>query len=304
MQYEAHELSLAFPDMPAEQFRRLAEDVKAHGLLHDIVLLDGKILDGRHRYRACIQSGVVPRFRAFAEGSPDEFCGGDPVAYVTSENAARRQLSPSQLAHAVAAMADYEKRKALARRQANLKQNTEVVNPPLRESGKTAELLAAKAGVGEKLVRQAIKVREQGTPELNAAVAAGEIKVNQAEKLAALKPESQRQIVAIADKAARDKEAKRRLGIANSKKSASLAKAVTVTAPGSEFVRHTLGRIEHLASAILPGQTTRDDFVSRFVAEFDFSDPLLSRQLERCLACIDALTYLRTVCNARMRQAA
>lgn len=71
------------------------------------MLLEGKILDGRHRYRACLETGVAPAFR--------EYDGSDPVAYVTAENAARRHLTESQLAHAVAAMKPYEERKAKER---------------------------------------------------------------------------------------------------------------------------------------------------------------------------------------------
>ncbi len=74
--YVSHELSLAFPDMPPDQFARLAADVKANGLHHVIVLYEGAILDGRYRYRACVDGGVEPRFT--------EYTGEDPVAYVTS----------------------------------------------------------------------------------------------------------------------------------------------------------------------------------------------------------------------------
>lgn len=197
MDYQPHELSMAFPDMSAEQFSRLCADVKANGLLHPIMLFEGKILDGRHRYRACIKVGITPRF--------EEYTGTDPVSYVTSENAARRHLTASQIAHAVAAMAGWEREQARKRQAAAGKANLPGARESASigadsESGRVREVLAAKAGVGIKTVERAIAVREHGTEALNAKVAAGAITVNEAEKIAKLKPASQDRIAAIDDK--------------------------------------------------------------------------------------------------------
>ena len=60
---QAHGLSLAFPEMDDVEYRELCEAIDQHGSLReDIVLLDGKVLDGRHRYRACIDLGIQPTF--------------------------------------------------------------------------------------------------------------------------------------------------------------------------------------------------------------------------------------------------
>lgn len=194
MDYQPHELSMAFPDMSAEQFSRLCADVKANGLLHPIMLFEGKVLDGRHRYRACIKVGAAPRFETYA--------GDDPVSYVTSENAARRHLTASQIAHAVAAMAGWEREQARKRQGTRTDLTSGPVGPDVdaSERGRTAEILANKAGVGTNTVKRAIAVREHGTEALNAKVAAGAITVNEAEKIAKLKPASQDRIAAIDDK--------------------------------------------------------------------------------------------------------
>jgi hypothetical protein len=52
-----------------------------------IATYEGKILDGRHRYEAAIKAGVDPIFAEF-QGTKEE-----AIAYVTSENVARRHLS-------------------------------------------------------------------------------------------------------------------------------------------------------------------------------------------------------------------
>lgn len=44
-------------------FIELREDIKKNGLLVPVVLRDGKVLDGRHRLKACIQLGVDIAYR-------------------------------------------------------------------------------------------------------------------------------------------------------------------------------------------------------------------------------------------------
>jgi len=78
-----------------EQLYDLVEDIKKHGLRHPIILYKGKILDGRHRYEACLTAGVKPRT---VDG--DKYFGIEDdaaaVAYVISANIHRRHLTAEQ----------------------------------------------------------------------------------------------------------------------------------------------------------------------------------------------------------------
>ncbi len=53
-----HELAATTPTMTTSQFDALVRDIDINGQLDPVVLYRGKIIDGRHRYRALIQLGV------------------------------------------------------------------------------------------------------------------------------------------------------------------------------------------------------------------------------------------------------
>src|SRR5688500_20160434 len=86
---EFHELADIVPLMEGEAFERLVEDVRSNGVLDAIVLYEGKILDGRNRYRALteINKGQPPTERMshpeikFEERYPHT----DPADFVRSE---------------------------------------------------------------------------------------------------------------------------------------------------------------------------------------------------------------------------
>ena len=99
---QQHPLSAAFPAMQGMDFNALTQDIAVNGLHLPITLLNGMIIDGWHRYLACLESGVAPQF----EDLPDS---ADPVAFVRSRNLHRRDLTPSQRAAAVVACCEWAK---------------------------------------------------------------------------------------------------------------------------------------------------------------------------------------------------
>jgi ParB-like nuclease domain len=88
---EPHPLADRFPLIEGEEFDHLVDDIRTHGQREPIVLHEGKILDGRNRYRACLEAGKQPKVRQF-----DPRTEGSPEAFVISVNLKRRHLTSKQ----------------------------------------------------------------------------------------------------------------------------------------------------------------------------------------------------------------
>jgi hypothetical protein len=96
--FEAHPAACIFPMLDHEAFERLKIDIGANGQREMIVFLGDKIIDGRNRYKACVELGIDPDTCELSD------CD-DPVAYVLSKNLHRRQLRISQKAMCAARLA-------------------------------------------------------------------------------------------------------------------------------------------------------------------------------------------------------
>jgi site-specific DNA-methyltransferase (adenine-specific) len=82
-QLKNHPAADAFPMMDAARLDELKADIAANGQREPITVCDGMILDGRNRYRACIELGIEPETRKYS---------GDPWAFAWSLNGERRDL--------------------------------------------------------------------------------------------------------------------------------------------------------------------------------------------------------------------
>jgi N6-adenosine-specific RNA methylase IME4/ParB-like chromosome segregation protein Spo0J len=165
-----HPLADIFPLIEGAEFAELVEDIRRNGLIEPIVLHEVQILDGRNRYRACIEAGIEPTFTPFR--------GDDPVSFVISLNLKRRHLDESQ-------------RAMVAAKLANLKRGDNQHSEGL-PIGRSSELL----NVGERSVARAREVVDHGAPELQRAVERGDVSVSAAADVATLPEEEQGEIVA------------------------------------------------------------------------------------------------------------
>lgn len=165
-----HPIADVFPLLEGEEFESLCKDIKAHGLRDPIALLDGKILDGRNRWRACEAAGVKPVW--------EPFIGKDPFAYVVSKNLKRRHLDESQRAMAAARM---------ARLQKGANQHASIDACSQQDA---ADVL----NVSRPSVQRARKVQDEAEPEIIAQVDAGNIAVSRAAEVAILPKPAQKRV--------------------------------------------------------------------------------------------------------------
>lgn len=175
---EDHPIAEIFPLMSDAELSQLADDIEANGLRDPIWLYEGKILDGRNRYRACVSKDIDHRV--------EHYKGKNPVAFSLSKNLHRRHLTESQRAMVAARIANILPGETL-------NSGSRAANLPL---GKTTQKQAAEMlSVGERTVRDAVKVKDHGTPELVKAVEAGEVSVSAAAEVADLPKAEQKKAV-------------------------------------------------------------------------------------------------------------
>jgi len=113
--YEFHPLANIFPLIEGQAYSDLMADVQRNGVLSPVWLYDGKILDGRNRYRAARAMGVKFETR--------DYIGIDPASFVVSLNLHRRHLTESQRAAVAVKLANRRRRPSgrLRGRCANLR---------------------------------------------------------------------------------------------------------------------------------------------------------------------------------------
>jgi hypothetical protein len=86
-----HPATEGLPLMTLPERNELGLDLKKNGQRLPIVLLDGKIIDGRNRYLACIANKIEPNVLRLSVK--------DPKAYVASMNYFRRHWSTQERSH-------------------------------------------------------------------------------------------------------------------------------------------------------------------------------------------------------------
>ncbi len=178
---EFHPVADLFPLMQGGEFDELVADIREHGLLEPIWLYEGRILDGRNRWRACQVVGVEPETRCYE--------GDDPVGFVVSLNLTRRHLDESQ-------------RAMVGSKLANMRQGSRTdlqprANLPEVSNGQAAELM----NVSERSIKSAKKIQSKGIPELVSKVEDGDIKVSIGADVADLPEEEQKRLIGLQQKA-------------------------------------------------------------------------------------------------------
>ena len=146
---------------PLGDYSALIDDIGKHGQRDPIVLWNGQVLDGRHRYLACFRLNVPPVFEDF-EGTEQE-----ALAFVLSKNLVRGHLTTSQRAMMIGRVTRTDR------------------GPRAQGVGPRVDLLPVadafvRAGVGRSTLLDAMKILKVGHDALTALVETGAVSVKDA----------------------------------------------------------------------------------------------------------------------------
>ena len=174
--YEFHPLANIFPLIDGQAYDDLKADIFKHGVRETIWLYEGKILDGRNRYRAACELDIP--FVGFKV-----FDGDDAAAFVVSLNLHRRHLNEAQ-------------RGMVAAKLANMAQGQRTdIQPSANLQNVSQSDAAEMLNVSTRTVASAKKVIEEAPQEVVQAVERGSMSVSLAAKVAAL-PEADKAEIA------------------------------------------------------------------------------------------------------------
>lgn len=162
---EYHEIANIFPMMSEEEYKALLEDMRQNGQLEAIVVYEDKILDGRNRYKACLELGLKPKMV--------DFSGNNPLSFVISKNLKRRHLTASQqavIALEVLPMLEEEARKRQAIGHFNAPQYKDRPVGKLvdqLEEGRSREKAAALFGINSQYIADAKMIAKKAPEKLD-----------------------------------------------------------------------------------------------------------------------------------------
>jgi hypothetical protein len=208
---DAHEIATLFPHMSEVDQDHLRVSLLQEGQLEDILLFEGKILDGRHRYETCLEIGLEPRTREFAGDRKEAF------SHSVALNLSRRHLTTVQRAAAGAGIKEYQQRLLSASGRApsaapEVSDELESAEPtpkpsPRKINAKARELASQQSGVSKRAIDVATKIKEEAPDVFERMLAGTAGSLPDAKKVTALPAEVRLQVHALVDEGAKLKAA-------------------------------------------------------------------------------------------------
>ena len=190
------EFQSLIPPLTDDEYMRLEKSILSEGVREPIITWNDTIIDGHNRWNICQKHGIeCPHVeRAFESRDAAKI-------WIYGNQLGRRNLEPGQKAALVIERNEAKVREAARLRQSQAgkesgrgmhgnnslgstepKLSTDASNQdPEPEKGRTAEILAKQAGVGEATIKRVLKVKREN-PELYDKVRSGEVSTHTAYK--------------------------------------------------------------------------------------------------------------------------
>jgi ParB-like chromosome segregation protein Spo0J len=178
-----HEYANIYRMLPDAELQKLAKDIKEKGQILPITSYEGKILDGRNRYKACEIAKVDPRI--------EEYTGDDPIGLIASLNDHRRHDTDTERALVGERMASLMHGGTGANQYKSADSPRGLSAKPAVTMERAAEL----AGTSLSQIKRVRKAKRDGIPELVEMLESGEITAATADHVASLPAEDQREAV-------------------------------------------------------------------------------------------------------------
>jgi len=190
IELKAHEYANYFPGMGDNEFTMLKQDIAANRQREAIIICDGKILDGRNRYRALTELLAEGKIKQSDIKTVTLASGIDPLKYVLSANLHRRHLNESQRALVGARIIPSLRPEAEKHEKAGQKST---------EKYHCNELAAKMVNVSTRSVAAAKHLLDKKLPELETLVNQGLLRVSFANILADLDASKLQQVITTAN---------------------------------------------------------------------------------------------------------
>ncbi len=155
------------PKMSEEEFAELKASIQSEGQHYPIIVNeDLEVLDGHHRYRACIELGIEPDFevRKFEDKLLEK-------KFVIEANLRRRHLNNFQLVELAVPLLEIEKALAKKRQSVggkngrNLQLGLASEDAVPQFKAKATEVIAKKAGVSTRTFERGKKILEEASED-------------------------------------------------------------------------------------------------------------------------------------------
>src|SRR5262249_48793327 len=157
LNFRPHEYALEMPAMSEQEYSELKADIAKNGLIDAIVLYEGEILEGVHRFKACKELGIEGRFVNWVD-LPEAIKKIGLLTYVWSKNVPRRHLTTEVRVERALKLLPRLSEEAKARQFAGERASHEA-------KGKTAEKVGKLAGVSTSTVERVIRRQRDSESE-------------------------------------------------------------------------------------------------------------------------------------------
>jgi hypothetical protein len=164
LDFRPHEYALLMPAMSEQEYADLKASIAENGLIDDIVLCDGLILEGVHRDKACRELGmdISTRYENW-DDFPESIKKIGPLAYAVAKNLPRRHLTIEQRVKLALELLPLLKKEAQERQKATQFRDggDRCVSSETDRKGRATEIAAEMVGVSTSTVERAVRAERE-----------------------------------------------------------------------------------------------------------------------------------------------